>query len=98
MKCPKCGAPAAMKNITCKITTATGLGTGGYLAATSGASAGAAVGTMLCPGVGTLAGGILGILLGAAAGGAIGHEVGKYIDESVLGMYQCKSCGFLWEA
>ena len=98
MKCPKCGAQTAVKNVTRKLTTAAGVSTGGYLAATSCMGTGAAIGTALCPGLGTFAGSILGILIGSAAGGAAGHAVGKYIDEGVIRTYRCDSCGYSWRA
>ena len=55
MNCPICGKPASLKSVVRPATTAAGIGAGGYVAA-SGASTGAAVGSLLGP-VGTLAGG-----------------------------------------
>ena len=69
---------------------------GGYLAANSGA-AGAAIGSMILPGLGTIAGGIIGILAGAAAGGTTGHVIGKMVDEDIIRNYRCDSCGYIWK-
>ena len=98
MICPNCGKTATLKHTTRKITTAAGIGTGGYVAASSGASAGAAIGTAILPGLGTLAGSILGILIGSAAGGVAGNAVGKFIDEGIVRTYRCDSCGYEWRA
>ena len=98
MNCPKCGKTATLKHATRKITTAAGIGAGGYVAASSGALTGAAIGTAILPGIGTLAGSILGILIGSAAGGAAGNAVGKFIDEGIVRTYHCDSCGYEWRA
>ena len=97
MRCPICNQPGTLVNKVRKITTAAGVGAGGYLAANSGA-AGAAIGSMILPGIGTLAGGIIGILAGAAAGGTTGHVIGKLIDEDVIRNYRCEVCGYTWRA
>ena len=97
MNCPICGKHATLENNVKGISTAAGIGAGGYLAANSGA-AGAAIGSMILPGLGTIAGGIIGILAGAAAGGSTGHVIGKLIDEDVIRNYRCDSCGYTWRA
>lgn len=97
MICPLCGKHASVVKNLQGITTATGIGTGGFLAANSGA-AGAAIGSMILPGIGTLAGGIIGILAGAAAGGTTGHVIGKLIDEDVIRNYRCEGCGYTWRS
>ena len=61
MRCPICNQPGTLINKVRKITTAAGVGAGGYLAV-SGSSTGAAIGTAVCPGLGTLLGGVLGSL------------------------------------
>ena len=63
MRCPICNQPGTFINKVRKITTAAGVGAGGYLAV-SGSSTGAAIGTAICPGLGTLLGGVLGCLSG----------------------------------
>ena len=63
-------------------------------AATAGGQTGAAIGTLLCPGVGTVVGGALGILIGAASGAVAGNTVGKLIDENVIRSYRCGSCSY----
>ena len=88
MRCPICNQPGTLVNKVRKITTAAGVGAGGYLAV-SGSSTGAAIGTAICPGLGTLLGGVLGCLIGAAAGGVAGNSVGKLVDENIIRIYQC---------
>lgn len=97
MNCPICGKHATLENNVKGVTTAAGIGAGGYLAANSGA-AGAAIGSLILPGIGTLAGSIIGILAGAAAGGSTGHVIGKLIDEDVIRNYRCDACGYIWRA
>ena len=54
--------------------------------------AGAIVGSLLCPGLGTL----LGILVGAAGGAVAGNTVGKLVDENVIHNWKCPDCGYIW--
>ena len=96
MNCPICGKHATLENNVKGISTAAGIGAGGYLAA-SGSSTGAAIGTAICPGLGTLLGGVLGCLIGAAAGGVAGNSVGKLMDENIIRIYQCPN-GHEWRA
>lgn len=95
MKCSKCGGNASLRNVTRKVSTATGVVAGGW-AAVHGLRLGAQVGTAICPGIGTAAGAILGLLTGAAAGGVAGNSVGKMLDESIIRQYQCENCGHTW--
>ena len=97
MICPLCGKHATLENNVKGISTAAGIGAGGYLAANSGA-AGATIGSMILPGIGTLAGSIIGFLAGAAAGGTTGQVIGKLIDEDVIRNYRCEVCGYTWRA
>lgn len=85
IKCPMCGGTAILKNTTRKIGTAIGLTAGGW----ASRSAGAALGSMVCPGAGT----IIGWLLGAGAGAMAGHTVGRFIDEEIVPTYVCTGCG-----
>ena len=94
--CPICHKPGTLVNKVRKVTTAAGIGAGGYLAV-SGSAKGAAIGTVLCPGLGTVLGGVLGCLLGAAAGGVAGNSVGKMVDENIIRIYQCPN-GHEWRA
>ena len=48
MRCPICNQPGTLVNKVRKVTTAAGVGAGGYLAV-SGSSTGAAIGTVICP-------------------------------------------------
>ena len=75
-----------------------GAGAGGYVAVATGGKAGAAVGSLICPGFGTTVGGLLGVLTGAAAGAVAGNTVGRLLDENVLRIWHCDSCGFSWRA
>ncbi|MBR1966379.1 MAG: hypothetical protein IKA22_07200, partial [Lentisphaeria bacterium] len=79
-------------------TTLIGAGAGGYVAAATCGKTGAAVGSLICPGLGTVVGGILGILVGAASGAVAGNTVGKLIDENVMRLYRCESCNRQWRA
>ena len=94
--CPICHKPGTLVNKGRPVTTAAGIGAGGYLAV-SGSAKGAAIGTVLCPGLGTVLGGVLGCLLGAAAGGVAGNSVGKMVDENIIRIYQCPN-GHEWRA
>ena len=98
MNCPKCGMKATLTSQIKGPTTLLGAGTGGYIAATASASTGAAIGSLVCPGIGTLIGGILGILSGAAGGAVAGNTVGRLIDENVFRIYCCDACGYQWRA
>ena len=98
MLCPKCGSKSYIVTSTKGVTTLLGAGAGGYVAATAGAKTGAAIGSLVCPGFGTVVGGLLGILTGAAAGAVAGNTVGKLIDENVMRMYQCENCNYQWRA
>ena len=98
MECSKCGGKAHIVTQTRGTTTLLGAGAGGYVAATAGAKTGAAIGSLVCPGFGTVVGGLLGILTGAAAGAVAGNTVGKLIDENVMRMYQCENCNCQWRA
>ena len=66
------------------------------MAASTGGSIGVAIGSFAFPGVGTLLGGVLGILTGAASGAIAGNTVGKLVDENVIRIYECESCGYRW--
>ncbi len=70
-----------------------GFVTPGGVAACAGAKLGAAIGTVLLPGAGTL----LGILAGCVAGGVTGRTLGKMCDET-NGVYRCEHCGHEWRA
>ena len=96
MKCPLCNQPGTSVNKDRKVTTAVGIGAGGYLAV-SGSTTGAAIGSAICPGLGTVLGGILGCLIGAAAGGVAGNSVGKMVDENLVRVYRCPN-GHEWRA
>ena len=98
MNCKICGEKAYVVTQTRGVTTLLGAGAGGYVAATAGAKTGAAIGSLVCPGFGTVVGGLLGILTGAAAGAVAGNTVGKLIDENVMRMYQCENCNYQWWA
>ena len=80
MECSKCGEKAHIVTTTRGTTTLLEAGAGGYVAATAGAKTGAAVGSLLCPGIGTAIGGFLGILLGAARGEPLPVVVPKLVD------------------
>ena len=98
MECSKCGGKAHIVTQTRGTTTLLGAGAGGYVAATAGAKTGAAIGSLVCPGFGTVIGGLLGILTGAAAGAVAGNTVGKLVDENVIRFYRCENCGYEWRA
>ena len=98
MNCPKCGMKSTLMNQIKSTATLLGAGAGGYVAATASAGTGAAIGSLVCPGIGTMIGGILGILSGAAGGAVAGNTVGKLLDENVFRIYCCDSCGFQWRA
>ena len=98
MNCPKCNEKSCICTQTCGTTTLLGAGTGGYVAATTGAKTGAVVGSLICPEFGTVVGGVLGILVGAASGAVAGNTVGKLIDENVMRLYQCEDCNYQWRA
>ena len=98
MNCPKCNEKACICTQTRGATTLLGVGTGGYMAATAGAKTGAAIGSLVCPGFGTVVGGLHGILTGAAAGAVAGNTVGKLVDENVIRFYRCENCGYEWRA
>ena len=98
MNCPKCGTKAMLMNQVKGTATLLGAGAGGYVAAASTGTAGAALGTFICPGIGTVLGGILGVLSGAAGGAIAGNTVGRLIDENVFRVYCCESCGHQWRA
>ena len=96
MNCPKCNEKAYIVTQTRGATTLLGAGAGGYVAATAGAKTGAAIGSLVCPGFGTVVGGLLGVLTGAAAGAVAGNTVGKLIDENAFRVWKCESCGHTW--
>ena len=98
MLCPKCGSKSYIVTSTKGVTTLLGAGAGGYVAATAGAKTGAAIGSLVCPGFGTVVGGLLGVLTGAAAGAVAGNTIGKLIDDNVLRIWKCGSCGHVWRA
>lgn len=98
MNCKICGEKAYVVTQTRGVTTLLGAGAGGYVAATAGAKTGAAIGSLVCPGFGTVVGGLLGILTGAAAGAVAGNTVGKLVDENVIRFYRCENCGIEWRA
>ena len=96
MNCKICGEKAYVVTQTRGVTTLLGAGAGCYVAATAGAKTGAAIGSLVCPGFGTVVGGLLGILTGAAAGAVAGNTVGKLIDENAFRIWRCGSCGHTW--
>ena len=96
MDCPICGTRSYTITKTRGTTTLLGAGAGGFVAAPSGAKAGAIIGSFVCPGFGTVIGGMLGVLTGAAAGAVAGNTVGKLIDENVWRMYRCPNCKHQW--
>ena len=98
MNCRICGEKAYVVTQTRGATTLLGAGAGGYVAATAGAKTGAVVGSFVCPGFGTVIGGLLGILTGAAAGAVAGNTIGKLIDDNVLRIWKCGTCGHTWRA
>ena len=97
MNCKICGEKAYVVTQTRGATTLLGAGAGGYIAA-AGAKTGAAIGSLVCPGFGTVVGGLLGILTGAAAGAVAGNTVGKLVDENVFRIWRCENCGYEWRA
>ena len=98
MECSKCGGKAHIVTQTRGTTTLLGAGAGGYVAATAGAKTGAAIGSLVCPVFGTVVGGLLGVLTGAAAGAVAGNTAGKLIDDNVLRIWKCGTCGHVWRA
>ena len=98
MDCPKCGGKGYIVTTVRGATTLLGTGAGGYVAATAGAKTGAVVGHLICPGLGTLMGGLLGTLIGAASGAIAGNTVGKLVDENVVRLFRCETCGHTWRA
>ena len=92
MNCPICGGKAYAANTVRGPATIIGTGAGGYVAASAGAKTGAAIGSLLLPGIGT----ILGVLIGAAGGAVAGNTVGKLVDENVLRQWKCSNCGYAW--
>ena len=98
MNCPKCNEKACICTQTRGATMLPGAGAGGYVAVATGGKAGAAVGSLICPGFGTVVEGVPGILVGAAAGAVAGNTVGKLIDENVMRLYQCEDCNYQWRA
>ena len=98
MECPKCGKKFYVVNQTRSTATLLGAGAGGYMAVAAGGKTGAVVGSLLCPGAGTVIGGLLGAITGAAAGGAAGNTIGRMLDENVMRLYRCESCNYQWRA
>ena len=94
MNCPICGGKAYAANTVRGPATIIGTGAGGYVAASAGAKTGAAIGSLLLPGIGT----ILGVLIGAAGWAVAGNTVGKLVDENVLRQWKCSNCGYTWRA
>ena len=96
--CPNCGSA----NVHIKpIATRTCGGIGAVtcsLAAAKAGTCGAAIGTALCPGVGTLLGGLSGIVAGFCAGALSGAAVGKTIDRRIIQSYRCDNCGHQFAA
>ena len=92
MNCPKCNEKAYIVASTKGVTTLLGAGAGGYVAVAAGAKTGAAVGSFVCPGFGT----VIGVLTGAAAGAMAGNTIGKLIDENIIRLYHCPNCHYQW--
>ena len=80
MECPICGKKAYPVAAIRGTTTLLGAGAGSYVAATAGGQTGAAIGTLLCPGVGTVVGG--------AATGAVPAPISGGCDDETLSRLQ----------
>ena len=96
--CPRCGsANVRLKPIATRACSGVGAVTGG-LSAMSVGTAGAALGTALMPGAGTVIGGVTGFLTGLLGGALSGATVGQVIDRRIIQAYICNDCGHRFAA
>jgi len=103
--CPACGSRHCHLQATARKA---GVVVGGVLGAIiaagfNGATIGAVNGAVIASVVSRrlpapLTGAIGGAIVGFAWGALAGHAVGADIDMNVLGMYQCRECGFEFKA
>ena len=101
LPCPACGSPhCSLQTTARKAGVVVGGALGAIIAASfNGAAAGAVKGAAIAGIVSrrlptTVTGAIGGAIIGFAWGALVGHAVGADIDAHVLGMYQCRECGF----
>ncbi|WP_298285257.1 hypothetical protein [Acidocella sp.] len=91
--CPACGSPHCSLQTT---AYKTGVAIGGILgdvvaASFNGATIAGIVSRRLPT---TVTGAIVGAIIGFAWGAVVGRAGGTDSDDHVLGMYQCRECGF----
>lgn len=93
--CPKCSQPAIPINYTRGASTAVGIVSGGgciIAGMVNGARAGSCLGATGIA-VGSVVGATMAVLFGASSGGITGSQVGRMIDENIIGRWRCTKCG-----
>ncbi len=88
MYCEKCGSAMSLVENGKNIGTVAGGAVGGGAVL---CGQGAAIGSLIMPGLGTAIGGIAGLLAGIVGGAKVGNAVGSVIDNQ-LQIYECPYC------
>lgn len=98
--CPHCSTPANPVHCARNFGTAVGIVAGGT-SVVAGMIQGACVGSAFGPAgiaIGAAAGSLLRVLLGVSSGGLLGAQVGRLIDENLIGFYRCPKCHAIFKA
>lgn len=98
--CPQCSTPANPVHCARNLGTAIGIVAGGT-SVVSGMVQGAKAGSAFGPAgiaIGVAAGSLLRILFGISSGGLLGSQVGRLIDENLIGFYRCPKCHAIFKA
>jgi len=103
--CPACGSRHCQLQATARKTGVVvggmlgALIASGFSSATAGAVNGAIIASALSRRLPATVTGAIGVaIIGFVCGTIAGHAIGAEIDMNILGMYQCRSCGFEFKA